>query len=91
MGASDMYLFFFVLHVPFFYKHSTNNAQTSNKYVGRKGMRLNCHAQLWAEMAMDRMVTGCFGPIPVQTPGRFGPIPFGQVVSVWVVSARFQG
>ena len=22
------------------------------------------------------LVTGCFGPIPVQTPGRFGPNPF---------------
>ena len=31
-----------------FYKHSTNNAQTSNKYVGRKGIGLNCH--------------GCYGP-----------------------------
>ena len=37
METSDMYLLFFVLHVSFFYKHSTNNAQTSNKYVGRKG------------------------------------------------------
>ena len=44
MEISDMYLFFFsVLHVPDFYKHSTNNAQTSNKYVDRKGMSLNCH------------------------------------------------
>ena len=55
METSDMYLFFSVLHVPFFYKHSTNNAQTSNKYVGRKGMGLNCHGLLWAEMASGRI------------------------------------
>ena len=51
METSDMYLFFcFTCAV--FYKHSRNNAQASNKYVGRKGMGLNC--LLWAEMAMGR-------------------------------------
>ena len=38
LETSDMYLFFSVLHMPFFNKHSTNNAQTSNEYVGRKDM-----------------------------------------------------
>ena len=56
MDTSDMYLFFSVLHVPFFfYKHSTNKAQTSNKYVGRKGIGLNFHGLLWAEMAMSEL------------------------------------
>ena len=56
MATSDMNLFFSVLFVPFFfYKHSTNNVQTSNKYVGRKGMGLNCHRLLWVEMAMGRI------------------------------------
>ena len=49
METSDIYLFFSVLQVPFFYKHSTNNAQTCNKYVDRKGMSLNWHGLLWAE------------------------------------------
>ena len=49
-------LIFSVLHVPFFfYKHSTNKAQTSNKYIGRKGIGLNCHGLLWAEIAMVRV------------------------------------
>ena len=48
METSDMYLFFSVLHVPLFYEHCTKNAQTSNKYVSRKGMYLNCHELLWA-------------------------------------------
>ena len=34
----------------FFLQIQSNNAQTSNKYVGRKGMGLNCHGLLWAEM-----------------------------------------
>ena len=52
METSDMY-FFSVLHVPFFYKHSINNAQTRNKYVGRKyGSKLS-----WAVMGRN----GC-GP-----------------------------
>ena len=38
-----------------FYKHSTNNAQTSNTYVGKKGMGLNCHDLSWAEMALSRI------------------------------------
>ena len=41
--------------MPFFYKHSTNNSQPSNKYVGGKGKSLNCHGLLWAEMAMGRI------------------------------------
>ena len=41
--------------MPFFYKHSTNNAQTSNEYGGRKGMGLNCHGLLWAKMTMGRI------------------------------------
>ena len=49
------HVLFSVLHVPFFYKHSTNNAPTSNKYVGRKSMYLNYHGLLWAEMAMRRI------------------------------------
>ena len=52
METSDMHLFYSVLHVPFFF---TNNAQTINKYVGRKGMGLNCYGLLWAEMAMGRI------------------------------------
>ena len=48
-------LFFSFTCAVFVYKHSTNNAQTSNKYVGRKGMGLNCHGLLWAEMAMGRI------------------------------------
>ena len=47
-------VFFCFTCAVFYYKHSINNAQTSNKYVGRKGMRLNCHGLLWAEMAMGR-------------------------------------
>ena len=27
-------------------------------------------------LSLLHQVTGCFGPIPVRTPGRFGPIPF---------------
>ena len=55
MATSDMNLFFFLFNLcRFFYKHSTNNVQTSNIYVGRKGMGLNCHRLLWAEMAMGR-------------------------------------
>ena len=46
---------YFCLTCAFFYKQSTNNAQTSNKYVDRKGMGLNCHGLLWAEMAMGRI------------------------------------
>ena len=37
------------------YKHSTNNAQTSNKYVGRKDVGLNCHGLLGAETAIGRI------------------------------------
>ena len=55
METSDMYLFFFKFYMCRFFLHSTNNAQTSNKYVGRKGMGLNCHGLLWAEMAMGRI------------------------------------
>ena len=47
-----VFFFFFFF---FFYKHSTNNAQTSNKYVGRKGIDLNCHGLLCAEMAIGRI------------------------------------
>ena len=55
METSDMHLFFFLFNMRrWFYKHSTNNAQTSNKYVGRKGMDLNYHGLLWAEMAMGQ-------------------------------------
>ena len=56
METSDIYLCFFFLFnmCRFFYKHSTNTAQTSNKYVGRKGVGLNCHRLLRAEMAMGR-------------------------------------
>ena len=68
MESSDMYLFFFfflffvffciylfLFDMYLFYKQSTNNAQTSNKYVDRKGMGLNCHGLLWAETAMGRI------------------------------------
>ena len=60
MESSDMYLFSFFFFFLFdmcriFHKQSTNNAQTSNKYVDRKGMGLNCHGLLWAEMAMGRI------------------------------------
>ena len=58
METSDMSLFFSALHMPFFYKHSTNNVQTNNKYVGRKGMGLNCMGcygpkWLWADLTRD--------------------------------------
>ena len=52
--TSDMYLLFLFDMCPF-YKHSINDAQTSNKYEGRKGMGLNCLGLLWAEMAMGRI------------------------------------
>ena len=42
----------------FFYKQNTNNAPTSNKYVDRKGMGLNCHGLLWAEMAIAEFDQG---------------------------------
>ena len=48
METSGMYLFFFCFTFAAFYGHNTNNAQTSNKYVGKKGMCLNCHELLWA-------------------------------------------
>ena len=53
--TSDMYLFFLFDTRLVFYKHSTNNAQTSNEYVGRKGMGLNCLGLLWAEVALGRI------------------------------------
>ena len=45
-------------------------------------MELNyklCEAKLQKltkRRSLDRTVTGHFGPIPVRTPGRFGPIHF---------------
>ena len=58
METSGMYLFF-LFYMCVFYKHSTKNAQTSNKYVGRKGTGLNCHGLLSAEMAMGRIDQRC--------------------------------
>ena len=55
METSDMCLFFLFYKCLFFYKHCTNNAQTSNKYVERKGMGLNYHGLLGGEMAIGRI------------------------------------
>ena len=51
METSDKYLFFSVLHVPFF----TNAVQTMLKQaiiMWAENMGLNCHGLLWTEMAV---------------------------------------
>ena len=54
--TSDMYLLFLFDMCPF-YKHSINNAQTSNKYVGRKSMGLNCGQKRYGSK-LSRAVMG---------------------------------
>ena len=37
--------------------------------------QVNCFLACPVKCISCQRVTGCFGPIPVWTPGRFGPIP----------------